>query len=289
MHCESLVILAGGNSSRMKKSSQVSLSEEEIYQANNLNKCLMAVDKLKTPFLSYLLSIAASAGFKNFYILTGSDNFQFKKYLGRDIDKLKEKGCNIRFAKQHVPFGRIKPLGTADALLQTLNQYPDLVDSSFAVCNSDNLYSQNAFSLLRQNSSENAMIAYNQEYLKFSLQKIRTFSVLKLNDDGYVTDILEKPKSSKIQQFKNADGTFRVSMNAFKFQGRVIYPYLKDCPLNVIRNEKELPTALRNFILDFPNKCIGIPLSEYVPDLTSKKDIALVKDYLDNNSSKYLL
>ena len=38
--------------------------------------------------------------------------------------------------------------------------------------------------------------------------------------------------------------------------------------------------ALLNLLKDYPNSVIGIPFSEHVPDLTEKKDIAVVKEYL---------
>ena len=72
-------------------------------------------------------------------------------------------------------------------------------------------------------------------------------------------------------------------MNAFKFDGSMMYPYLENCPIHPIRNEKELPTAFLNMLKDFPKKAVGIPFSEHVPDLTSKSDIAEVKRYLQDN------
>ena len=37
---------------------------------------------------------------------------------------------------------------------------------------------------------------------------------------------------------------------------------------------------LLNLLKDYPNSVLGIPFSEHVPDLTEKKDIAVVKEYL---------
>ncbi len=69
-------------------------------------------------------------------------------------------------------------------------------------------------------------------------------------------------------------------MNVFKFDGKMIYHYLKNCPAHLERNEKELPTALLNMIKDYPKTSLGIPFSEHVPDLTAKEDIKTVKAYL---------
>ena len=75
-------------------------------------------------------------------------------------------------------------------------------------------------------------------------------------------------------------------MNAFKFNGKVFYPYLKNCPVHPEREEKELPTALLNMVKDFPKSTLGLPFSEHVPDLTAKEDIAEVKEYLKKNYSQ---
>ena len=69
-------------------------------------------------------------------------------------------------------------------------------------------------------------------------------------------------------------------MNIFKFDGKEFYTFLKNCPVHPIRNEKEMQTSLLNYITKTINKVVGIPLSEHVPDLSSKDDIAIVKAYL---------
>ena len=48
---------------------------------------------------------------------------------------------NIQFVKQYIPKGREKPLGTSDAVVQALDQFPELKQNIFTVCNGDNLYS----------------------------------------------------------------------------------------------------------------------------------------------------
>ena len=67
---------------------------------------------------------------------------------------------NIQFAIQEIPNDRLKPLGTSDAVYQTMKQIPKLKQSSFCVCNSDNLYSVNAFNLIKNNEYTNAFLAF---------------------------------------------------------------------------------------------------------------------------------
>ena len=69
-------------------------------------------------------------------------------------------------------------------------------------------------------------------------------------------------------------------MNAFTFGGNVFLSFLRDCPINLNRDEKELPTALLNMIQIYPTSVKGIPMQEHVPDLTTKKDLLLLENYL---------
>lgn len=280
MH-DNLIILAGGASSRMKK--QVSLdnlSEEEIAQANERSKGLIGVGPKGRPLLDYLLLNAKKAGYKNIYIIIGEQGNLFKEFYGSENSNNDFNGLTISFATQYIPEGRIKPFGTADALFQAVEQYPELNSQEFTVCNSDNLYSTEALYALRETTSPNAFISYNRDSMEFPLERISRFAIAKLSEKNQLLDILEKPTAEVLESYKDAEGKLRVSMNAFKFNGALLYPYLKNCPVHPERDEKELPTVLLNALKDHPNTTLGIPFSEHVPDLTAKEDIAEVKAYL---------
>ena len=98
-------------------------------------------------------------------------------------------------------------------------------------------------------------------------------------------DIVEKPNLENIEYYKDSLGKLRVSMNIFKFDGTMFTNYLINCPVNQNRNEKELPTALLNMVKEQPKSVFGIPISEHVPDLTSKDDIEIVKLYIEKHYS----
>lgn len=280
MH-NNLIILAGGASSRMKKEAVVeNLTEEEIAQANERSKGLIGVGPNGRPLMDYLLLNAKKAGYKNIYIIIGEQGELFKAFYG---DKNKDNdfyGLNISFAIQYIPTDRVKPLGTADALFQAVEQYPELNSQYYSVCNSDNLYSTEALYALRETESPNAFISYDRDAMLFPAERISRFAVAKLNEANFLLDIIEKPDAAIVESFKDATGKIRVSMNAFKFKGDTLYPYLKNCPIHPERDEKELPTVLLNLLHDFPNTALGIPFSEHVPDLTAKEDIVEVKAYL---------
>lgn len=280
MH-DNLIILAGGASSRMKKEVVLNnLTEDEIAQANERSKGLIGVGPNGRPLLDYLLLNAKKAGYKNIIIIIGEQGELFKEFYGNQDKNNDFHGLNISFAVQYIPKDRIKPFGTADALFQAVEQYPEMNSKSYTVCNSDNLYSTAALLALRETNSLNAFIGYDRDALEFPSERISRFAIAKLDANNQLLDILEKPTAADLENYKDSEGKLRVSMNAFKFDGAMLYPYLKNCPVHPERDEKELPTVLLNAINDNPNTTLGIPFSEHVPDLTAKEDIAEVKEYL---------
>ena len=81
---DSLIILAAGLSSRMKKSvSNNNLSKNSIEQANNIEKGLISIDKNGRPLIHYLLLNAKSAGFKTIYLVIGQKSKSFKNYFNK--------------------------------------------------------------------------------------------------------------------------------------------------------------------------------------------------------------
>ena len=126
-----LIILAGGASSRMKKPSLSQLSEDFIYQANSRSKALILLND--RPMLDYVLYNAQQAGFQNIYIVIGKEGDLFKTYYGEERARNMFNGLSISYVFQHIPEGRIKPLGTADAVCQSLEQYPELQENQFVL------------------------------------------------------------------------------------------------------------------------------------------------------------
>jgi len=283
MH-SNLIILAGGASSRMKKEAQTSnLTDAEIAEANERSKGLIGVGPNGRPLMDYLLYNAKQAGYKNVFIIISEHGALFREFYGNKQKDNNFNGLNISFAVQFIPKNRVKPFGTADALFQAVEQYPELNNVFYTVCNSDNLYSSKALFSLRTTKSPNAFISYDRDAMEFPSERISRFAVAKLDVNNCLMDIVEKPSKEVIGNHKDIAGKIRVSMNAFKFNGKVIYPYLKNCPVHPERNEKELPTVLLNMIKDYPKTALGIPFSEHVPDLTAKEDIVEVKEYLKRN------
>lgn len=274
---ENIIILAGGASSRMKKSTDQNLSPEKVAQANQLSKGLIELGG--KPFLSYLLENILQAEFKNVYIITGENSKMFRRAFENNPDFV---DLNIQFATQYIPEGREKPYGTADALYQCLEQHPNLKEDTFCVCNSDNLYSLNALKNIKNANSRQAILAYDIDHLEYPKERISRFAVMRFNENYDLLAIVEKPEPTRIADYTDAHQKIRVSMNIFLFDGKYFFKYLENCPPHPIRDEKELPTALMNMIGD-NIQVLGIPIEEHVPDLTSKNDIAILENYLSGS------
>jgi NDP-sugar pyrophosphorylase family protein len=281
---KNIIILAGGASSRMKNSMiSKNLSEEELKNANTRSKALLEFGNAKRPILDFLLLNAEKAGYKKVVIVIGEQGALFKEYYGKQLKDNSFRGLSISYAIQYIPKGRDKPFGTADALFQALTQFPELQHEAFTVCNSDNLYSVAALQALLTCKDANAFINYDRDALLFPMEKIERFALTLVDKNSQLEAIIEKPSKEKINDYEDLEGNFRVSMNVFKFTGAEIYFFLKNCPIDPIRNEKELPTAVLNMIDESSFFIKGIPFAEHVPDLTSKEDITIMKDYIAKN------
>ena len=276
---QSLLIMAAGTSSRMKLSISKNIGSFATEQANIRTKGLIEIGEDGKPLLYYLLRNAQEAGYKTIYLITAADATFFSSTI-RSLPNLNQ--LRFVFVTQHIPKGRIKPLGTADAVFQALEQFSELQTNNFSVCNSDNLYTVNAFRKLRSIQLGSGLIAYDSDFLNFSKEKIAGFALLVFNMDFYLESIIEKPAVLDFKKAANNNGKVYISMNAFTFEGNVLYSFLRDCPINLDRDEKELPTALLNMIQAHPTSVKGIPMQEHVPDLTTKKDLLLLVDYLSS-------
>ena len=249
---QSLLIMAAGASSRMKLSVAKNIGSVATEQANNRTKGLIEIGENGKPLLYYLLRNAQDAGYRTIYLITAADASFFCSTI-LSLPNLNQ--LRFVFVTQHIPKGRIKPLGTADAVFQALEQYPELQTNNFSVCNSDNLYTVSAFRKLRSLEQGSGLIAYDSTSLNFSKEKIAGFALLIFNPDFYLENIIEKPATTDFKNAADNHESLYISMNAFTFDGNVFFSFLRDCPINLGRDEKELPTALLNMIQVYPTSC----------------------------------
>ena len=275
---KTIVVLAAGMSSRMKKSADSEIDNKKAEEANKKSKSLITFGN--KPFIYFLLKNISNAGFETVIMVVGNDHDDFKSQI--DLLDITSK-LEIKYATQKIPKDRVKPFGTADAVFQTMEQIPELQNESFCVCNSDNLYSSSSFKLIRENSFENAVLAYDRDSLEFPKERVSSFSILMMDGDFNLVNFIEKPTPEQVSENLDENGKIRVSMNIFKFNGNHTFDFIKNCPINPIRIEKELPSAIVNMISDNSFYMKGIPIAEHVPDLTSKADINIIQKLFDSD------
>lgn len=277
-----IVILAGGISSRMKKTAppDEKIDPRLLNVITTRSKSMLGVGENSRPFLDYLLRNIQCAHYRDVVIVVGERDPGIRDYYENEGKKNQFGRINLSYAVQKIPPGSVKPLGTADALLAALNAKPEWRGKSFTVCNSDNLYSVEALNLIMQDGHENAMIDYDRSVLRFAGERIEAFSVIRRNAAGYLTDIIEKPSPLEVENSKDEEGRIGVSMNIFRFSYDKILPFLVAVPLHPVRLEKELPSAVKMMIGENPGSVFAIRRAEHVIDLTSPSDIAQVREYL---------
>ena len=276
------MILAGGISSRMKTSIARNVRHDRRIreEASVKSKSMIAVGEGNRPFLDYLLYDAKKADYVDILIVVSERDSSIQEHYGKQKRENMFNGLRISYAVQMIPTGRAKPLGTADAVLQGLKTRRDWEGLKFTVCNSDNLYSMHAFRLLLEDNHPNAMIDYDRRALQFSQERIAQFSVTRKDKENYLVDIIEKPGEEEIASVTSKDGYVGVSMNIFRLDYDMVYPFIENAPMHPTRHEKELPTALKMMIDQHPRSLYAYPLAEHVPDMTSIDDVAGVSKLL---------
>ncbi len=259
---QKVVILAAGRGSRMRiarNSAELSANQAEV--ARGGMKAMMPVGR---PFIDYVLSGVADAGYRQVCLIIGLDHEAMQQHcLSYNASRLE-----IRFAVQP------RPLGTADAVAHAA----DFVgDDSFLVINADNYYPFAALDGLRRVHGA-AVAAFSPEGLgqgNISPERLRQFAVLLPGPDGTLERVVEKPSEDF---FSNRDRAPYISMNCWRFTP-AIFAACRSISLSP-RSEYELTDAVTHAIHTLGEKFHILPVAEPVLDLTSQDDIREVARHL---------
>jgi glucose-1-phosphate adenylyltransferase len=277
-----LLVLAAGMSSRMKKELAGSDSNSELHQqANSLPKGMIGVGKGGRPFLDYQLYNAAKGGFKEVGLVLNEKDTITKPYYESQMAKNATWGLKIKFTIQTIPADRVKPFGTADAVMQGLEQLPEWKGQKFTACNSDNLYSENVFRLMANNPHAAGLISYDSEGLGFDYDKVKNCAILFEDENDFLENLIEKPSDNEVVECKKRNGRLGISMNIFNMEYEQGLDYMKSQPVNESRNEKEMPEAVNRMAKENKGTVKAFHVYEYMPDLTAKADLSVVQAYLE--------
>lgn len=263
------------------------------------------VDKEGNKIIDFSIYDAILAGFKKVvFIIKKENEADFRTLVG---DRIGDK-AEIVYAFQRlenipegetVPEGRVKPWGTAHAVLSAIDE----IDGPFAVINSDDFYGREAFKLIydRLVSQEDtdkyqyAMVGYA---LKNTLTENGSVSrgVCETDSDDNLTDIVERTKIIKTKDgaayteddvnYINIDPESVVSMNMWGFTGSFMKEiknrferfYKEDVPKNPLKAECYLPFVVDELLKEDKASVKVLKSGDKWFGVTYKEDKALVWD-----------
>lgn len=260
------VVLARGLGKRMREpNAEVRLDEAQAVVAESGVKAMMPV---KRPFLDYLLSALADAGYERACLIVGPEHMAVRNFYSVQAPPRR---IQLHFAVQ------LEPRGTADAVLAA----EDFVaGEDFLTINSDNYYPVSALRALRLLGEAGTALFEASVLISegdIPPQRIFKFAVCEVDADGYLMKILEKP--SETIGVSAQEGAL-VSVNCWRFPP-VIFEACRGTPLSQ-RGEYELPSAVEKAMNDFGVRFRVIHCSEGVLDLSSRADVANVVEKLSS-------
>ncbi len=260
------VILARGLGTRMRKpdADGAQLNSDQSRAADLGMKGMIPIGR---PFLEYVLSSLADAGFSEVCVVIGPEHDAVVHHFTVDSPPSR---IAIEFAIQ------AKPLGTADAVLASESF---TCGEPFVVLNSDNYYPADALSLLR-NSDPPAIAGFARSALiadaSVDSNNISRFGALTIDEDGYLVRIVGRPG----ERTGNDGDEIYASMNCWLFDRRIF----EACHRVTLspRNELELPRAVQLGIDEMGMKFKVIRLSMSVLDMSTRADIYRVQQRLQS-------
>lgn len=258
------VILARGLGKRMREEDESAALEPS--QASVAGTGVKAMIPVGRPFLDYVLSALADAGYEEACLVIGPEHGGVRDYY---TTKSRPTRIRVAFAIQE------RALGTADALLAAERC---VAQEDFLVINSDNYYPAAALGRLRLLSEPGTALFEREGLLAESNiepSRVRSYALCTVGSDGYLTGILEKPDAAALEA---AGPDPLISMNCWRFSP-AIFEACRTTPFSP-RGEKELPRAVSEAITAGRLRIRVIRLRGGVLDLSRRADVAAVADRL---------
>ncbi len=266
--CTKAVILARGLGKRMsEEDSTVTLALEQATAAKMGVKGMMPVGR---PFLDYVVSSLADAGFTDVCLVVAPDHAAIRDYY---TSRVVPQRIRISFAVQSAP------IGTADALLAAEDF---TAGEPFIVLNADNYYPSEPLQMLRDASGP-AVIGFSRSGLlqhgNIDAARIGSFAILGVDSDGFLRSVTEKPDEASLAA-SGAD--VDVSMNCWRLTSE-FFRACRDVQPSP-RGELELPLAVQYAIDILGMRFSVIRVDAPVLDLSRRADIPRVTAFLANTT-----
>ncbi|MDP9178140.1 MAG: nucleotidyltransferase family protein [Gemmatimonadota bacterium] len=258
-----VVILARGLGTRMRKADDEARLEGDQAAAAELG--IKAMIPIGRPFLDYVLTEVADAGFTDACLVIGPEHQGVRDHYEREMVPSR---LRVRFAVQE------HALGTANAVLAADDF---AAGDTFVVLNSDNYYPSVALEELHR-LRKPAIAGFDRETLvrsgNVSAERTSRFGALDMDESGHLRRILAAPNEEMLR----AGTPIYSSMNCFLFTSE-IFTACREVPLSA-RGEYELPQAVHWAIDKRQMRFKVVRVSQPVLDLSTRADIAGVAEHL---------
>ncbi len=256
------VILARGLGTRMRKGdASVSLPADQARAADLGMKGMIPIGR---PFLDYVLSALADAGFERVCLVIGPEHQAVVRHYKVESPPQR---IDVVFAIQQ------QPLGTADAVLAAESFCGD---DSFVVLNSDNYYPAEALRALRETEPP-AIAGFARSSLiadgNVPPDRVGRFGALTIDKDGLLVSIVPR-----VGDTPSASDEIYASMNCWLFDSR-IFDACRKVELSP-RNELELPRAVQLAIDTMGMRFTVVRIALPVLDMSTRSDVAGVHERL---------
>lgn len=253
------VILARGLGSRMRRADRD--ARLDAGQARAADAGMKAMIPIGRPFLDHAMTALADAGITDVCLVIGPEHEAIRAYYASiELTRIR-----VHFATQAVANG------TAGAVLAA---------ESFAngetvlVMNGDNYYPVSSCAALAQLGAS-GVVGFDHECLversNIPADRIRQFALLQRDDDGWLTDIVEKPDAATYEALLHHS---LVSMNLWSFASAIYAACRRTQPS--VRGELELQDAVRIAMTESGERFRVLVSTEGVLDLSSRGDIESV-------------
>ncbi|MGW8256990.1 MAG: nucleotidyltransferase family protein [Thermoguttaceae bacterium] len=262
---DKLVVLARGLGTRMRRADDsAAVDNTQAAVANTGIKALIPIASGR-PFLDYVLSSVADAGYRQVCLVIGPEQEAIRSYYsGLDARRL-----SFSFACQE------EPKGTADAVAAAESFS---AGDPITVINSDNLYPAEALRALRQQPGFGVALFDRDAMLSGNVpeERIQRFAIAKIDGQNCLQQIIEKPDAAVLEAMEKP---IWLSMNCWRFGPSIFEAARAIKPSS--RGEFEIPDAVQYVINTLKEPFHVALVQSPVLDLTSRGDIARVEKLLD--------
>jgi dTDP-glucose pyrophosphorylase len=252
------VVLARGLGTRMRRAAPTAIDEAQARAADAGVKGMIPIGR---PFLDFVLSALADAGFGDVCLVIGPEHDVIRDYYTRVVIPSR---LRVSFAVQEQPLGTANAVAAAERFA---------AGGPFLVINSDNYYPAHVFDALRRLDGA-GLAGFDRAALvregNVDDDRVSRYAVLQVSADGLLSGIIEKPGADT---WRRTGPHALISVNCWRF-GPAIFDAARAIAPSP-RGEYEIADAVKAAMLAGERFSV-VPVEAGVLDLSRRGDIPLV-------------